>query len=168
MARSISKSVTPELPPWGGICRIPLIAFLVRLVRPCAARLLQAFVSPIFGAPLAPEPWPAIHAASPTPLPPRGPLCACAGSGAIARARMTGMTSRSDLINEERLARAIRPIAFIAYPFGRKRTGRAALACRTAIDEITSNHALGLSVLINVKDASNTACGRRIRLQRRL
>ena len=62
----ISKSVTPAVPP--GQRRMPLIAFCVRLVSP-VRRSSHAFLSPIFGAPLAPEPWQAMQTASTTAFP---------------------------------------------------------------------------------------------------
>src|ERR1700693_238791 len=88
-ARPISRSVRPGLLPWDGILRMPSSACRVRLVRPCEARWLQAFWSPILGAPFAPVAWHAAQTAWTTSLPLRSGPCACAGCDAtgIARAR---------------------------------------------------------------------------------
>src|SRR6185369_467962 len=69
MARWSSTSLTPRLPPWAGILRMPLMAWSVSAVRPCAARLAQALASPILGAPSLPETWHAPQTASTTSLP---------------------------------------------------------------------------------------------------
>src|SRR5512144_924676 len=84
IARSISRSLKSGLPPCAGMLRMPVSAFLVRLVRPRAERSAQAFLSPIFGAPLAAVawalgPWHWMHTASTTALPLRW-LCDFAGA----------------------------------------------------------------------------------------
>src|SRR6185503_10477706 len=56
---------------------------------PCEARLLQAFRSPIFGAPCAPVAWQLAHTFSTTSLPLRSAACASMHGAAIANAAAT-------------------------------------------------------------------------------
>ena len=115
MARSISKSLRPGLPPCDGICRIPSSALCVRLVRPCDASLLQAFLSPIFGAPFAPVPWQAPHTVATTSLPlrasPAAIACGCIINSAIAPATLPDSSQRGFRMSDEALSQ--RPLSMI-------------------------------------------------------
>ena len=57
-----------------------------RPLRPFAARSAHAFLSPIFGAPLAPVPWHEMHSESTTCLPDRSAVWACTVDAASAAA----------------------------------------------------------------------------------
>src|SRR5262245_52040645 len=95
-ARLISMSERLILPPCEGIWRMPWSAWSVRLERPCDARLLQACLSPIFGAPLAPEAWHLEQTASTTSLPLRSVAWASAPCGDTAA---TKRRSAADLMD---------------------------------------------------------------------
>src|SRR5271169_4061762 len=116
MARSISKSLRPGLPPCDGICRIPSSALCVRLLRHCAASLLQAFLSPIFGAPLAPVPWQAPHTVATTSLPllasPAAIACGSIIHSTIAATMAPGNSQRVIRISDEALSK--RPFSLLS------------------------------------------------------
>src|SRR5512145_1259283 len=93
MPRASSRSERPALPPCAGMLRMPLSALCVRLESPDAERLLQAFLSPILGAPPLPVPWQLTQVDSTTSLP---LFCAaaCADSARTAQPASTSDAMR--------------------------------------------------------------------------